>query len=220
VGVLVEDARGNIQISYSGSVTVALASDPGASILGGSLTVMARNGVAAFTGLTIDNAGAEYQLLVTAGGSVASLTSTFNVTPAAASRLVVLTQPPIRVGVSQPFGLALAIEDSFGNVETDEAGSVTVALAGSSGRSILAGNLTVTFRNGVAAFSNLTVGRIGRVYALKATVGDGLIRTKSIPFSVITSLQKSAKKAVPLLHPQPTVKLTAPVHRMKRHAQA
>ena len=46
--------------SFNGNVTIALASDPGGGELGGALTVTAVNGVATFTGLTINVASAGY----------------------------------------------------------------------------------------------------------------------------------------------------------------
>src|SRR5262249_25649450 len=43
--------------TFNGDVTVTLASHLGGATLGGTLTVAAHNGVATFTGLTIDRAG-------------------------------------------------------------------------------------------------------------------------------------------------------------------
>jgi hypothetical protein len=211
--VLVEDARGSVETGYFGNVTVGLSSDPGATILGGNLTAMAEYGVASFTGLTLDGAGDGYKLFVTADGSDATLTGPFDVTPAAATRVVVLTQPPPRVGVNQPFGLTVAVEDSFGNLETSKVCRVTVVLASSSDRSILGGTLTVLLKNGVATFSNLTLDRARRGYALKANGADGLASAKTIPFRVTSALQASAKKAVLPVHLGPSAAARAPVKR-------
>jgi hypothetical protein len=217
--VLVEDARGNVATGYDGSVTVGLANDPGAGLIGGTLTVMARDGVATFTGLTLDGVGIGYKLFVTAEGRVAMQTSAVSVTPAAAARLVVISQPPRRVGVNQTFGLSVAVEDRFGNLETGEAGSVTVALAGSPGKGILGGTLTVTLRNGVATFSDLTLDRARRGDVLKANGGPGLTSAKTLPFSVISLLQPSVKKEVLLVHLGPSVEARAPVKRKKSDAR-
>ena len=43
--------------SFNGTVTLALASNPGGSTLGGTLTVTASGGVATFSGLTLDKSG-------------------------------------------------------------------------------------------------------------------------------------------------------------------
>ena len=53
VTVDAEDAHGNLAISYTGSVTLALAKNPGGATLGGTTTVNAVNGVATFTGVTV-----------------------------------------------------------------------------------------------------------------------------------------------------------------------
>ena len=54
--------------SFNGNVTIALASDPGGGNLGGTLSVTAVNGVATFTGLTINAAGTGYTILASSGG--------------------------------------------------------------------------------------------------------------------------------------------------------
>ena len=46
-----EDSSGNLDSSFNGTVTVALANNPGGATLGGTLTVTASGGVATFSGL-------------------------------------------------------------------------------------------------------------------------------------------------------------------------
>ena len=96
--------------------------NPGDATLGGTLTVMAQNGVARFSGLTLDNEGTGYTLLVTANGLVSATTGTIDVTPAAATQLVVTTQPPGSVVAGSAFGLAVTAEDPYGNVHTSFGG--------------------------------------------------------------------------------------------------
>lgn len=52
VVVTVRDASGNTASGYSGSVTLALSSNPGGGTLSGTKTVTAVNGVATFTGIS------------------------------------------------------------------------------------------------------------------------------------------------------------------------
>jgi streptogramin lyase len=66
--------------AYSGSVTVSLQANPGGSTLGGTTTVTAVNGVAAFSGLTLNNAGNGYTLQVAAAGASPVTTGGINVT--------------------------------------------------------------------------------------------------------------------------------------------
>jgi hypothetical protein len=51
-----------VDTGYNGPVTVALV-NPGGATLGGTLTVNAENGVATFSGLTINQLGANYRLI-------------------------------------------------------------------------------------------------------------------------------------------------------------
>ena len=66
--VKAEDSSGNVDTGFNGTVTVSLVNNPGgsSSILGGSsLTVTAVNGVATFSGLTINVAASGYTLQAT-----------------------------------------------------------------------------------------------------------------------------------------------------------
>ncbi len=92
--ITAEDASGNTLTSFDGTVTVALASGHAGAGLGGTLTATAQNGVASFSGLTLDQAGTGYRLLVSGTGLASRFTSEFDVTGAAATQLVVTTQPP------------------------------------------------------------------------------------------------------------------------------
>ena len=50
-------------------MTVALGSNPGGSILAGTTNVPFSNGLASFTGLTLNKAGSGYTLLAASNGS-------------------------------------------------------------------------------------------------------------------------------------------------------
>ena len=95
--VTAEDSSGNVDTSFNGTVTVALANNPGGATLGGTLTVTAQDGVATFSDLTLNKAGTGYTLLVSASGLAGATTDAFDVTPAAATQLVVTSQPPSNV---------------------------------------------------------------------------------------------------------------------------
>src|SRR5207247_1354011 len=78
------DAAGNAVPSFTGSVTVALGSNPGGSTLSGTTTVAAVNGVASFSPLTLDKTGTSYALTATAAGLIPATSSGFSITPGAA----------------------------------------------------------------------------------------------------------------------------------------
>jgi hypothetical protein len=68
--VQAEDASGNLDTSFNGTLTAALLTNPGSATLGstsGTLSATAVGGVATFSGLTLDKAGSGYRLQVTSG---------------------------------------------------------------------------------------------------------------------------------------------------------
>ena len=71
LAVEAEDSSGNLDSSFNGTVTVALANNPGGATLGGTLSVTASNGVATFSGLTLTKAAAGYTLRSPAAESTA-----------------------------------------------------------------------------------------------------------------------------------------------------
>ena len=66
--VSAEDGFGNVDPSFDGGVTLALASNPGGATLGGTVTVTAGAGVATFSGLTLNRAAAGDVIAVSSGG--------------------------------------------------------------------------------------------------------------------------------------------------------
>src|SRR5262249_7486720 len=62
--VSAETSLGAVDPTFHGTVTVALMSNPGGSTLGGTVTVSASGGVATFSGLTLNNPGNGYTLMV------------------------------------------------------------------------------------------------------------------------------------------------------------
>jgi subtilase family serine protease len=200
LSVAVEGLNGDVATDFNGSMTVALASNPAGGPLTGSLTVMARNGIATFSGLVLTRAATGYSLCVTATGTAAAATSTFDVLPAAATHLMVISGPPLRVGVRSPFGITVAVEDPYGNLVTSYSGSVTVARASGPGNSILGGTLKVIVNQGVATFSNLTLNQIGIGYSLQATSSSGLKAAKTTLFSVVGNVSSAVPGPARLMH--------------------
>src|SRR5262245_43125285 len=75
--VTAADRSGKVIASFNGTVTAALATDPGDATLGGTLSVTARGGVATFSGLAVDRPGIGYRLKVSSSGLTAATTSAF-----------------------------------------------------------------------------------------------------------------------------------------------
>ena len=100
--------------------------------MNGTLTVNAVNGVATFTGLSIDQAGDSNTLSVITNSLPSVTTDTFIVTPAAATQLVV-GAPIAPVLTNGSFALDVQAEDPYGNVDPTFDGDVTIALEANPG---------------------------------------------------------------------------------------
>ncbi len=181
--VAAEDAFGNVTPTFNGTVTLALQNNPGGATLGGILTAHAVNGVAVFSGLTLNKAGVGYTLRATANGLTATTTGAFNVA-GAAMQLAVITQPPGSVGISQPFTLTVSAEDALGTVNPTFNGAVTIAVQNNPGGTALDGTLTVNAVNGVATFSGLTLNQPGAGYTLHVSA-SGLTGTTTAAITVL-----------------------------------
>ena len=181
----------------------------GSSTLGGpDLTVSAKSGVATFSGLTLDKAATGYTLQAASSGAnvpAAVTTSAFNVTPAAATKLVVTSQPPGEV--SSAFGFTVAAEDAFNNVDTNFSGTVTVIVAtnaGGAGTS-LSGTTQLNISPasatpGSVTFSGLSLNKVGTGYKLGVSSNPTLSTTTTNPFNV----------TVPITPPPPPPPPAAP----------
>jgi hypothetical protein len=143
--------------------------------------------VATFSGLTLDKAGTGYTLLVSGNGLVSGTTSAFNVTPAAATQLFVITQPPRSVVAGNGFGLVAVAKDQFLNVDSNFGGSVTVALLNNPGGATLGGTVSVTAQSGVATFSGLTLDKADVGYTLQIS-SNGLTAATTSTITVQTTI--------------------------------
>jgi dUTPase len=166
--VKAEDVLGIVDVSFNGSVTIALAANPSGGALAGTLTVNAVNGVATFANLRLDRAGDGYALSASANGLQSASSDPFAVTPQAATQLVV--QLPLgNVLTGVPFDVRVVAQDARGNPDPTFTGPVTLSLSANPTGATLGGTLTVNAVNGVASFGGLTVNRTGTGYALRAT---------------------------------------------------
>jgi hypothetical protein len=149
--VTVLDALGHVDTSFTGGVILSFAQNPGKATLGGTLNVTPANGVAAFTGLTINIAAAGYTLQASSAGLQAVTTTSVTINPAAASTLIVAGFPsPTTAGTPQSFTVTAL--DAFGNITTGYRG--TVRFRSSDPQAALPGNYLFTASN--AGVSTLT----------------------------------------------------------------
>jgi subtilisin family serine protease len=154
--LLIEDVYGNVVTGNGSMVTLTLSEG---TFAGGSnaMTANAVSGVATFSGLKIDVAGANS--VSAADGSLApeGASAGFTIRPAAAARLVIATQPSSTAIAGQRFATGPQVyeEDEFGNLETGDSSTV-VSASVSVGKGPLQGTTAVTVSGGVATFTNLS----------------------------------------------------------------
>jgi hypothetical protein len=184
VTIQVEDSLGNVVTSDSSYVSVVPGTNPVGGTLGGTTTVRAAAGVAAFTNLAIDAAGTGYTLFAFDSEGLQANSTAFNIV-SVASRLVFATQPAsATAGSTIAPDVEVLVEDAAGNVVTGDSSSVTVAVGANPGGGTLSGSTTVTATSGVAVFSTLSINKSGNGYTLTAADG-GLIGATSSSFNII-----------------------------------
>jgi hypothetical protein len=180
VVITLEDAYGNVATGSNANVTLAVQSGP--DTLGGTLTVAAVNGVATFSNVSLNKAGS-YTLAASASGLGNAVTDSFAITPAAASQIVISTQPTNTTAGQVISSVVIQVEDAFGNVVTTDNSDITIALT--TDTAVLSGTLTVQAVNGVATFSDLSMTRAGS-YMLHAT--DDSFTVNSGEFAVLAAV--------------------------------
>ena len=184
--VAVQDPFGNLETTFAGNVNLALANDPAGDTLGGTLTEQASAGMADFSGLTLERATMDDTLRAFSSTLSAATTGPIAVAAAAATQIVVTTQPGAFVTAGSVFGLVVTAEDRFGNTDPTYTGQVTATLANGLGGTPPGGAFSVASSAGVATFADLTL--------TKATIGDrlqvssgSLNATTTDPFTVVAA---------------------------------
>ena len=183
VQVSVEDSSGNVVPTATNTITMSIGINPVGAALNGTVSVAAVNGVAKFANLSINAAASGYSLQASATSLTGASSTTFNITSAAAAKVVFTTEPPVSVVSEQTFAPAVSIEDAFGNVVTSATNQITVSIQNNPSSGILGGTTAVNAAGGVSAFSNLTIDKAGAGYTL-AAASTGLTGSVSSAFSV------------------------------------
>jgi hypothetical protein len=184
VKVGVRDSFGNTVTGSTASITVSLSTNPGGSVLSGTLTVAAVDGVATFPDLSLNKAANSYRLAAASPGLTTNTSALFNVAAASATKLAFTTQPAnVAAGATFATSVRVTVQDAFDNTVTTPAVQVGIALGNNPGGSTLSGTASVTTASGVATFSTLTLNKVGTGYTLVSTA-TGLTSTTSAAFNV------------------------------------
>jgi parallel beta-helix repeat protein len=151
--VSAEDPLGNVVSDFAGGVTIALT--PSTATLTGALTQPVVNGVASFSGLSVNKTGS-YSLAATSSPVLTStVSSSITILPGSATQVIVTTQPSSTATAGTAFGVTVTAEDALSNVATGYTG--TVHFTSSDGLAVLPADYTFTSGggsdNGVHAFA-------------------------------------------------------------------
>jgi hypothetical protein len=172
VKVTALDAQGNVATAYTANVTVAIGTNPGSGTLTGTATVAATAGVATFSGLSITKSGTGYTLTTSSGALTGATSASFNIVAAAATHLVITTQPVnTGAGASITPAVVVAAQDAFGNTNLTYTANVVVAIGTNPSSGTLSGTLTRAAVAGVATFNDLSINLVGTGYTLGASSG-------------------------------------------------
>ena len=184
VRVTVQDALGNTVTSSSAPITLAIGTNPGSGLLGGTLTVPASSGVAIFNNLTINRVGTGYTLTASSAGLTGATSNTFNITVGAASKLAFTVQPSnAQAAASIAPPVQVTVQDSSGNTITASLASITLAIGTNPSVGALTGTVTAPASAGVATFNNLSINKTGAGYTLTAA-SAGLAGATSTAFNI------------------------------------
>jgi len=186
VQVIVRDALRNAVEAFSGTVTVAIGTNPGGGTLSGTTTVTAVAGVATFNDLSIERTGVGYDLQATASSLTSATSDMFRIIAGPAAQLLFTVQPsPAAAGTIIKPAVRVTALDALGNRAAHFTGAVTVALTAGTGTAgaTLSGATTVAAVDGVAIFSTLSVDRVGNGYTLSAAAA-GLTGATSTAFGI------------------------------------
>lgn len=181
VVVDVEDQYGNLETGFDSDITLSLTGNSRCETLLGTTKVRAVGGVATFTNLSVDIAGA-YRLKASDGPCVAGVSNQFTVSPGPATQMRFLSLPnSLRKG--KPFSIEIELLDQYGNVATGNSSKVTLSLGSHPKNANLGGVLSATAIDGIATFTDLTINLSG-AYTLIATDKTGLASIASPTFNL------------------------------------
>ncbi|HTH63848.1 MAG TPA: hypothetical protein VL563_04130 [Gemmatimonadales bacterium] len=186
VQVAVHDTLGNTATDFNGPISIAIANNPAGGTLSGTTTVSAVAGVATFATLNIDKVGVGYTLSASASVLSAATSTSFDVVPGPASKLVYTQQPSnATAGAGIAPAVSVTAVDAGGNLVSGFTGLVTVTLTTGTGNpaATLSGTNSVSAIAGVATFSNLSIDKVGNGYTLDAA-SSGLTGVTSNGFNI------------------------------------
>ena len=197
INVAIIDFNGLVVTTDTRPVTLSL-TQPNGATLSGTTTVNAVNGVASFTGISVDKVGT-YTFTATADGLLPAESAQFSITSGAASTITVLQGfpgPPgpmdtpdntnsIVIGQAVNPPVRIQVLDAAGNPAPDGTSVTIVTAVDPTGQTQTTGNRVQTV-GGVATFDNFVVTSGGGATVFVAAV-SGDVRTAPLQTFVLGS---------------------------------
>jgi hypothetical protein len=152
------DATNNPVPSFTGTVTLAIGTNPGSSTLSGTTSVTAAAGIATFNAFSLNKVGTGYTVVASATGFVSGTSAAFNIAAGPAATIAIsggnAQTGPANTVLAQP--LSATVTDAGGNPVS----GVTVHFAVATGGGSVGTAAPVTNASGVAT-TTWTVGPAG-----------------------------------------------------------
>jgi hypothetical protein len=185
------DAANVTVASYNGTASIAIGANPGTSTLSGTATVGAVNGVATFSGLSLNKIGTGYTLVASGASATTATTTTFNISAAAAAILSIQSGNLQSGTPSTLLALPLValVTDALGNPVNGTNVTFAVAIGGGSlgtpsGATNAAGTRSSTWTLGAAAGSQTvtitSTGLTGSPLTATANLGGGPVASSVV----------------------------------------
>jgi S-adenosylmethionine hydrolase len=132
-----------------------------------------------------------YALEATDGNLASAKSSRFQVTPAAATRMVFIKSPYFGKH-GKEFKVEVELLDKYGNVATNDTSSVTLSLGRDHKGAVLSGMLTAAVSNGIATFNNVSINQNG-FFTLLATDSNGSLPAAQTPILLVGKSKKDCR---------------------------
>jgi hypothetical protein len=198
IKVQVRDAAGNLVVTSTDRITLAIEDNPGNGTLSGMLTVTAEGGETTFTGLSIDRAGDGYRLVASAPGLEFAMSGRFSIQAGEATQLAFIGQPGNGAsGETLSPAIKVQIQDEAGNLVDMSTVPIHLAIQDNPGGGTLAGTLVVLPDGGEGTFNDISIDKVGESYTLVASTA-GLSSVTSGNFNIEAG---KARQLVFAVHP-------------------
>jgi hypothetical protein len=184
ITVDVEDPLGNILPGDTSQVTLQIKNGPTGGAILGTLMANAVNGIATFSGLSIDVSG-QYTMDATDSTYTAASSNPLTVSPADPSQLEFGQQPTnANAGSAIAPAVTVKIEDKFNNIVTSDDAQINMGVVSGPGPFSNSSTTSVFASNGVATFNNLILNADGAYTIAAEDSADSLASSASHSFNV------------------------------------